>query len=74
MRRLRLPAVLAATVFGGASCTTSTGPELDARGSAANDHGQLRDGGIDASGMGSGARDAGVHDGDRDPIPDAPTR
>jgi len=72
MRRLRLPAVLAATVFGGATCTTRTGPELDAHGSAANDHGQLRDGGIDASGMGSGARDAGVPDGGADAMPDAP--
>jgi len=74
MRRLRLPAVLAATVFGGASCTTGTGPELDARGSGANDHGQLRDGGVDGSAMGSAAHDAGVVDGAGDPMPDAPAR
>ena len=72
MRRLRLPAVLAVTVFGGAACTSGTGPELDAHGPGANDHGQLRDGGTDGPGMGSGARDAAFVDSANAPMPDAP--
>lgn len=72
MRRLRLPAVLAVTVFGGASCTTGTGPELDARGSAANEHGQPRDGGIDSPGTDSGARDAASPGNGHDAMPDTP--
>lgn len=71
MRRLRLPVVLAVTL-GGASCTTGSGPELDARGSAANEHGQPRDGGLDAPGTGSAARDAAVPDGGHEPMPNAP--